>query len=84
MNYTVSCSGDDACPPNFTTADNTTRSYSITNLTPVTDYTFSVVATNSIGSGEGGVVMITTPSSEKLTYIRNVLAIHRLHVSTFF
>ena len=25
------------------------------------NYTFSVVATNSIGSGEAGVVMITTP-----------------------
>ena len=57
VNYTVSCSGDDRCPPNFTTTDNTTR---ITNLTPMTNYTFSVVATNSIGSGEAGVVMITT------------------------
>ena len=62
MNYTVSCSGDVTCPPNFTTTDNTTRNYTITNLTPMTNYTFSVVATNSIGSGEAGVVMITTPS----------------------
>ena len=61
VNYTVSCSDDDTCPPNFTTTDNTTRSYTITNLTTMTDYTFSVVATNSIGSGEAGVVMITTP-----------------------
>ena len=61
VNYTVSCSGDDTCPPNFTTTDNTTRSYTITNLTSMTDYIFSVVATNSIGSGEAGVVMITTP-----------------------
>ena len=61
VNYTVSCSGDITCPPNFTTTDNTTRSYTITNLTPMTNYTFSVVATNSIGSGEAGVVMITTP-----------------------
>ena len=61
VNYTVSCSGDVTCPPNFTTTDNTTRSYTITNLTPMTDYTFSVVATNSIGSGEAGVVMIATP-----------------------
>ena len=60
-NYTVSCSGDVTCPSNFTTTDNTTRSYTITNLTPMTDYTFSVVATNSFGSGEAGVVMITTP-----------------------
>ena len=60
VNYTVSCSGD-VCPLNFTTTDNTTRSYTITNLTPMTNYTFSVVATNSIGSGEAGVVMTTTP-----------------------
>ena len=61
LKYTVLCSGDDTCPPNFTTTDNTTRSYTTTNLTPMTNYTFSVVATNSIGSGEAGVVMITTP-----------------------
>ena len=63
VNYTVSCSSDGWCPPNFTTTDNTTRSYTITNLTPMTTYTFSVVATNSIGSGEAGVVMITTPGN---------------------
>ena len=66
VNYTVSCSGDVTCPPNFTTTDNTTRSYTITNLTPLTTYTFSVVATNSIGSGEAGVVMITTPGKVNL------------------
>ena len=62
VNYAVSCSGDDTCPPNFITTDNTTRSCTITNLTPMTTYTFSVVATNSIGSGEAGVIMITTPA----------------------
>ena len=62
VSYTVSCSGDVACPQNFTTTDNTARSYTITNLTPMTNYTFSVVATNSIGSGEAGVVMIITPA----------------------
>ena len=61
VNYTVSCSGDVTCPPNFTSIDNTTRIYTITNLTPKTNYTFLVVATNFIGSGEAGVVMITTP-----------------------
>jgi len=35
-------------------------------LMPGTNYTFSVVATNSIGSGEAGVVMITTPSGENV------------------
>ena len=61
VNYTVSCSGDVTCPPNFTTTDNTTRSYTITNLTTMTTYTFSVVATNSFGSGEAGVLNYTTP-----------------------
>ena len=66
VNYTVSCSGDDRCPPNFTTTDNTTRSYTFNNFTAMTDYIFSVLATNSIGSGEAGVVMITTPTGEDL------------------
>ena len=60
-NYTVSCSSDDRYPRDFTTSDNTTRSYTITNLTTMTTYTFSVVATNSIGSGEAGVLNFTTP-----------------------
>ena len=60
VNYTVSCSGDVTCALNFTTTDNTTRSYIITNLTPMTTYTFSVVATNSIGSGEAGVLDYAT------------------------
>ena len=64
VNYTVSCSGDGTCPPNFTTTDTITRSYTITNLIPMTNYTFSVVAANSIGSGEAGVLMITTPPGE--------------------
>ena len=61
VNYTVLCSGDVTCPPNFATTDNTTRSYTVTNLTPMTTYTFSVIATNSIGSGEAGVLKYTTP-----------------------
>ena len=71
VNYTVSCSGDVTCPPNFTTTDNTTTSYTITNLTARTNYTFSVVATNSIGSGEAGEVMTTTPGKHtgEYTYI---------------
>ena len=69
VNYTVSCSGNVTCPPNFTTTDNTTRSYTITNLTTMTNYIFSVVATNSIGSGEAGVVMITTPGDHEAIII---------------
>ena len=64
VNYTVSCSGDVTCPPNYTITDSTTRSYTITNLTLMTNHTFSVVATNSIGSGEAGVLNITAPSCE--------------------
>ena len=58
INYTVSCLGD---VTNFTTTDSTTRSYTITNLTPMTNYTFSVVATNSFGSGEADLLVNTTP-----------------------
>ena len=74
VNYTVSCSGDGTCPPSFTTTDNATRNYTITNLTTMTNYTFSVVATNSIGSGKAGVVMITTPGkiTDMFLHMHNV------------
>ena len=62
MNYTVSCSGDVTCPPNFTTTDDITRSYTITNLMLNTHYIFTVVAANSIGRGEAGVLMSYIPS----------------------
>ena len=63
VNYIVSCSGDVTCPTDFTIiTNNTTRSYTINNLTTMICYTFSVVASNSIGSGEAAVIMITTPS----------------------
>ena len=71
VNYTVSCSGDVTCPPNFTTTD--TRNYTITNLTTMTNYTFSVVATNSIGSGEAGVVNYTTPGNHDVISLLHVL-----------
>ena len=56
-NYTVTCSGDTQCPLNFTTADNTTRSYNVYNLNATITYSFTVVATNSLGSGEPTVFM---------------------------
>ena len=61
VNYSVSCSRL-RCPY-FTaeTADNATRNYTITNLSPNTNYTFSVAAVNSVGKGKTGVVMIITP-----------------------
>ena len=37
----------------------------------MTNYTFSVVATNSIGSGEAGVVMITTPAGDNIAKLKN-------------
>ena len=62
VKYTVSCSGDNVrCPPNFTTTDNRTA---ISNLMPMTNYRFSVVAINSIGEGEAGVLNYTTPPGE--------------------
>ena len=75
VNYTVSCSGNVTCPPNFTTTYNTTRSYTITNLTTMTTYTFSVVATNSIGSGEAGILNFITPG-EVMTYVCMYICMH--------
>ena len=60
ISYTVSWN-DSTFPSSFTITDNTTRNYTITNLTPMTNYTFSVVATNSFGSGEAGILIDTTP-----------------------
>ena len=74
VNYTGSCS------PNFTTTDNTTRNYTIANLTLMTNYTFSVVATNSVGSGKAGVVMITTPPGEVIDMYFCVIKCH-VHVA---
>ena len=62
MNYTVSCSGDVTCPPDFIITDNTTRSFTFTILMTNTNYIFSIVATNSFGDGEAGVVNYTTPT----------------------
>ena len=59
--YIVSCSHDPTCPPRLIT---TRRSYTITNLIPMTTYIFSIVAINAVGSGEAGVVTITTPKGE--------------------
>ena len=65
VNYTISCFSVRCPQQNFTTTDNSTT-YTIANLSPNTHYTFSVVATNSFGSGEAGVVMITTPGNVML------------------
>ena len=78
INYTVSCSLTAECPPDFTTPDNTTRSYTIANMTPMTVYEFSVVATNFFGNGEAGVVNITIPG--KNINIRLELYIHLISI----
>lgn len=59
ISYTVTCSGDDRCPEDHTTPANATRSYSVTNLNPMTIYNFAIFATNSIGNGEPAVYMTT-------------------------
>ena len=74
VNYIVSCSGDVTCPPNFNTSN---EEVIITNLTPMTTYTFSVVATNSIGSGEASIVNVTTPGEVSgCVVICSLVAVH--------
>ena len=66
MNYTVTCSGDDQCPPPLTTTDNTTRSYNVYDLNATTIYTFTVVATNFLGNGEPAIFMTPLQSGMML------------------
>ena len=68
-NYTVTCSGPQ-CPQDFTTADNATRSYNLTNLSSADNYTFTVVASNSLGDGKPAVLMIA-PLSGAVLYCNN-------------
>ena len=75
LSYTVSCSGDANCPPDFTTTDATIRRYTIKNLTPKTKYTFSVVATNSIGSGKAYIQSYTTVGEIIIMY--RCICMHR-------
>ena len=56
--YHVSCSGDAPCPQSYNTTNNHTRNHTFTGFTPNSYYAFSVVAINSIGSGEADVVMV--------------------------
>ena len=69
VSYTVSCSGDNTCPKSVTTNDNTTTSHFISNLMPMTTYTFSVIATNSICSGQAYAVKFTAPGNFMYMYI---------------
>ena len=65
VSYTVSWN-DGIFLQSFTTTDISARNYPIPNLTPITNYTFSVVATNSIGSGPAGIVIINAASGGKI------------------
>jgi len=61
-NYTVTCSSSSSvtCPPDFTTQNNTVRQYTINNiLLTRTDYLFSIIATNNVGSGTPITTLIT-------------------------
>ena len=48
----------------------------------MTTYTFSVVATNSIGSGEAGILKYTTPGKVKDTNVCTYIRIwtHNVHM----
>ena len=77
MNYAVSCSGDNVtCPPNLTTTDNR---IAVTNLTTMSTYTFSVVAINSIGEGEAGVLNYTTPGEVKNAFVHEHIRIYNIN-----
>ena len=56
--YNMSCSGDPPCPQSYNTSNNQTTTYTFIGFTANSSYTFSVVAINSIGSGEAGVVTV--------------------------
>lgn len=62
LSYTISCTSRSACPAAVTVYN--TTSVNLKNLMARTMYTFSVIATNSIGNGEAGVLNITTASSK--------------------
>ena len=81
VNYTVSCSGDVTCPPNFTT---TNSRIIISKLAPMTNYTFSVVATNSIGCGKASVIIITTPGVGKYSTCMHRCSMRVTNVCKYF
>ena len=68
LSYTISCFGSTGCPTPFTTSDNVTRNHVFQNLISNINYTFEVVARNSLGTGNPGVVIITAPSGKVHVY----------------
>jgi len=65
-NYTISCSDNTVCPANQTV---NTTSVNITNIISGVNYTFSVLATNAIGSGSPARISIIGPSGRYLCKI---------------
>ena len=63
LSYTISCFGSTGCPTPFTTSD-ATRSQIFRNLISNVQYIFEVVARNSLGTSNPGMVMITAPSGK--------------------
>ena len=66
LSYTILCASKSPCPVAVTVYN--TTNVNITHLKPRTLYTFSVIATNTIGDGEAGVLNFTTGSSELCKY----------------
>ena len=66
LTYVIRCSGDVTCPPDFNAPDNTTRNYTVTNLVSAVNYSFSVLAINSVNESLPSVLLITAPSG---TYV---------------
>lgn len=66
--YTISCSENKMCPANQTVDSNTKR-VNITNIISCQKYTFSVIATNTIGSGPLANISITGPCGRYLCYL---------------
>ena len=75
LSYKILCTSQSPCPAAVTVYN--TTSVNITNLMPKTMYTFSVIATNSIGDGEAGVLNFTTGSSKFHKYyaVQNTLSV---------
>ena len=82
LNYTVSCSGDVTCPPDYITPDNTTRYHNVYNLNATIAYNFTVVANNSLGSGEPALFLTAPLTGNRSLSIYIYKSFHR--ISSFY
>ena len=69
MNYTVSCSGDVTCPPNFITTDNITINNTITNLTTMN------ITDDSSDSGNGNETIINDINTSTTTMSSKIIVL---------